>query len=242
MKANNILSNFIKQTNEKYYQDIKEPYQKVLKKIKDNIQNNNYLKVSKFSFKNKNIILINVDNEKYYVTFLFKEVETLYDDNIYHFTNYLKSLKTNLKIIYNILYFHWGDTTLNNTGKIRYLAKDIKEHNETLINNINNFFNNKEILLKLLEKFFFIDERYHKPVSSIIIACETSIISYKKIEFLQLLVSNNTNNDSIIAIGPLTYQNKKRNVHFQKKYESKRNNVLIRFINPYKYLTNLNEK
>lgn len=234
----NLLKQFILNINNKKFSELPLTYQQVLFNIKENIKPNNFIKVIKYISGKKNILIINIDNEKYYVTILTKNEEIIYDDTIYHFINILRKFKFSTSQINNLLYFHWGDTTLNNSGKIRYSSKDLYEHNHKLFVDINNSFNKQTILLNLLEQLLFVDEIYQKPISNIIILNKDKMISFKKVFFLNLLVNNKYYKFSDVHIGPFSFQNKRRNLAFNKHFEYRRLNVLIKWFDIYKFLNN----
>ena len=62
----NLLKQFILNINNKKFSELPLNYQQVLFNIKENIKPNNFIKVIKYISGKKNILIINIDNEKYF--------------------------------------------------------------------------------------------------------------------------------------------------------------------------------
>ena len=123
------------------------------------------------------------------IDIFFPYMETIVD------TNFLNILKK----------FHYGDDTINDTGKTRYNANQCKSRYKNEISILNTELNKWTNLCDLLDRFLFIgnvgtltvDIVYHGTIDKGLWATRDEIIDYVK--------NNNFINDTV-HFGPLTYQ------------------------------------
>lgn len=121
----------------------------------------------------------------------------------------------------NLKLFHYGDDTINDTGKFRYSAAICKNRYMNTIHLLNKSFNNWVFLEKFIYRFLFVgnidsvpvDVIYHGTISSGLWATKEEIIEYIKKNKFHL---------NAVHFGPLTYQVWGRNEKRTAKYPERR--------------------
>lgn len=234
MKTIFFLNDVIKKCNNKLYKDITNDYKHIFKQLYPNVSDNSLIFIKKLYSCQKKVVLIQIENKKFYLIVLSKNCEIIYIDNIYHFIDLLKKCKINNDIIKIILLFHWADGTLNNSGKHRYLISEYYKTHLNLLKKANEEFYNK--LPSLIDNILFKDINLPCKINSIIYYQNDCINIINKDNIIDKFTSNQIIDDSHLHIGPLVIQNEKRNISFNESYEGKRQNICLRW---YEYHKNL---
>lgn len=192
------------------------------------IDENDIIKVKKIYSSYKSTIKIYVNNKSINVSIVSDNNMIVFQERISLFINYLSSLSINKSILNYIYFFHWGDNTLNNTGKIRYSFNELKRKNMDKLQKINKSLNDKNILKKLIDYILFTDKNLTSPISYFLyFNNELKYISKEKLK--NSLLENNVVIEDKIHIANMIINNQKRNINFVKEYECKRCYLIITF-------------
>ncbi len=209
--------------NNKSYTDLNANLQHFCLDIFNNKLDTTPLIVSKISGNSKPDIMITHKNVTKYISIKKGSGNSVHQEKIDVFTKYLESIGVSKSNINNLLLFHYGDDTINDTGKIRYDARECAEKYTKQIEALNNELNGKEILTKILDRILFtgnvenghtVDYIYHGDLNNGLWASRDEIYKY----FLSNKFISKT-----VHFASLTYQvwgrNEKREaLHPERRY------------------------
>lgn len=131
------------------------------------------------------------------------------------FVNFLKQNGASEKEINELLLFHYADGTTNNTGRYRQTASQFLKENPNILKDLNEMFGRKQILRKVIERVVFQGNFPNAPQADFIYhGDEHKGVWASKNEIYQYLSMLSAKKHSIHA-GPLTYQNWNRDVEFR---------------------------
>lgn len=161
------------------------------------------------------------NGERKYISIKKGSGNSVHQENIDLFFPFIEKTIGNSALNYLKL-FHYGDDTLNDSGKIRYSAAECKSRYSSEINKLNVELNKWNNLEKFLDRFLFIgnigscsvDIIYHGNINKGSWASKKDIKEY---------VKNNKFSRDAVHFGPLTYQVWGRNekgtaVHPERRY------------------------
>ena len=201
-------------------------------------ENKEIVKVKRIYKDKKNIIQLIINNSNINLLYVNNPNICLFECKINEFIDLLKSFNCTNEIIKCFLFFFWGDYTLNNKGKNRYSVKYLYEKHKDMLIKLNNYLNQKDLKEKLIDYVIFSSKKITSKISGVIINIngKYKVIEKEKIINRLLRESINYNNN---CISKLIINNKKRNIDFDVKSESKRMFVNICFYNAIQYLQNI---
>lgn len=119
--------------------------------------------------------------------------------------------------------FHYGDDTVDDTGKHRYSAAECKKRYKEYISDLNKCINKWDILEKFLDRFLFIGNIAGKHQVDIIYHGTIEKGLWANINEIKDYIKENTFNSDTIHFGPLTYQvwgrnENKKAIHPERRY------------------------
>lgn len=168
-------------------------------------------------------------DKEVYVSIKKGSGNSIHQESLGRFIEFLKSEKIPSKIINDLLLYHYGDGTINNTGKIRYKAQDFSNMHPELVSSLNTCFSNKFFLKKVVMRFIFkgnienapiADYLYHGTVHNGVWASRNEIMNF---------IENNIVSSKALSFGVLTYQVWNRNLSFKHKMEQRREQIQIKW-------------
>lgn len=174
-------------------------------------------------------IIVEVNNIKKKVSVKKGSGNSVHQEDIYLFMNFLTSLDIPENIKTELLKFHWADGTTDGSGKVRISSLEYKKSHEKEIEMINNELNKKESLIKLITRILFkgkndsfdeVDVIYYGNINKGLWATKTEIINY--------MISNKFGINSI-HFGPLTYQIWNRCLNFNPNTENRRSVMQVKW-------------
>lgn len=154
---------------------------------------------------------------------------SVHQEKVDVFIELLTTMDIPSEIISKLLYFHWGDGTVDGTGTERISAPQYQKQFPEEIAKINEEFNKEKHLKKFIYRFILqgksceydiIDSLYYGNVNEGHWASKDEIIEY--------IISKTFSLDSI-HLGPLTYQTWNRCLNFNPKTENRRNIMQIKW-------------
>ena len=154
---------------------------------------------------------------------------SVHQENIDVFTEFLTSIDIPSEIINKLLKFHWGDGTSDGTGTKRVSSSEYKKEFLKEIDIINEEFNkeknikhfiNRFILQGKLEEYDEVDVVYYGNINDGHWASKNEIIDY---------ITNNIFNIDTVHFGPLTYQIWNRCLNFNPKTENRRKIMQVKW-------------
>lgn len=149
---------------------------------------------------------------------------SVHQEKIEIFTTFMREMKATKKITDDLLYFHYGDGTHDNTGKIRKSASTVIKEKPSKIISINNFFNTEEFVETAVKRFLIsgnienspeVDFIYHGTIEFGFWVGKKETIDY----FINKADKTKTN---MVNISNLNYQIWNRNINFNPKTAKRR--------------------
>ena len=213
---------FEKTINNKKYCDLCDNLKGFIKFIFNDVKEEDVLKCRRYKSYDKADIYIELNNNIKNISIKSGERVSVHAEMISSFTNFLEKIHFRKSIIDSLLLYHYGDFTLDGSGKTRISARELKEKYKKELIIMNNYFNHKNIIKKVALRCLFegvnknnvADYIYYGNVHDGLYASKEEIIDY----------FCNTKSDDIIAphFSFLVYQNWDRNIIYNPKIESHR--------------------
>ena len=121
--------------------------------IFDNIEDDMIIKSWLNQENQKADIFIKINNQIRSISIKMGAMNSVHTENVYSLCNFFRICGIPKNIINSFLKYQFADGTNDNTGKIRMSAEEYKESNQKDLDEINNYFNNKKILRKVVDRF-----------------------------------------------------------------------------------------
>ena len=169
---------------------------------------NNDMKISAYvNFeRTKEDIWIKVGKVKKSISIKMGKCNTVHNEYIYNFTNFLEQEKVPLKIINIMLDYFFADGTINGSGERKLTFTDYKLKIKRKIRRVNKYFmRNEDLLIKLINRFVIGN-------TDILIHGTIDNFTYiTKNETIKLLISMKKKPSSTIHFSKLIFASKGRN-------------------------------
>lgn len=226
MSLNTGIANeldFIKAINNKPYTSLIPNLQHFCIDLFENNIDTSPLIATKIKGNSKPDIMITNKNITKFISIKKGGGNSVHQEKIDVFIKYLKDIGVSEININNLLLFHYGDDTINDSGIIRFNARECEERYQKEISILNRELNSNKILFDILDRILFtgnvengqtVDFIYHGDFKNGLWASREEIYKY----FLR-----NTFNSKTVHFASLTYQvwgrNEKRTaVHPERRY------------------------
>lgn len=174
-------------------------------------------------------MIININNIIKRISIKKGTGNSVHQENIDLFVEFLKSIKISDEIINKLLRFHWGDGTTDGTGTKRISGSEYKKQFAEEIDKINEEFNKEKNIKEFVNRFIMqgkseeydiVDAIYYGDVNEGNWASKNEIVEY---------IINNRFNIDAIHFGPLTYQTWRRSLNFNPKTEEGRKDMQVKW-------------
>lgn len=156
---------------------------------------------------------------------------SVHQEKLKDFLGALRELNAPANIIENLCLFHYGDDTIDGTGKLRYSSVTFRKKYPEKIKELNEYFQQPQVRNPLICRFVFkgnlpdameADYLYHGSVFSGVWASRNEIYDFIEKNSQRFIDSSNFN------IGPLSYQTWNRNLK-KKGDEDKRQSMQMKW-------------
>lgn len=174
-------------------------------------------------------IIIEVNNRKKKVSIKKGSGNSVHQEDIDLFIDFLTSLDISEETKIELLRYHWADGTIDGSGKIRISSSEYKTNHKKEIKMINDELNKKETLTKLITRILF------KGKSDFFE--EADVVYYGNIdkghwatkqEIIEYMIGRKFSLNSI-HFGPLTYQIWNRCLNFNPNTENRRKVMQVKW-------------
>lgn len=168
-------------------------------------------------------------DKEVYVSIKKGSGNSIHQESLDRFITFLKGEDIPEKMIDNLLLYHYGDGTTNNSGTIRYKAQEFSNMNPEIVPSLNALFSKKSFLKKAAMRFIFkgniddapvADYLYHGTVHNGVWASREEIMNY---------IEDTKIESKAVSFGPLTYQVWNRNLSFKNEMEPRRQQMQIKW-------------
>lgn len=193
-----------------------------LKFIFENDLENIKIKAYKFAENYKPDVIITANGISKYISIKHGDSNSVHQEHIFSFCNFLKTEGISETIISNIIKFQFNDGTLDGSGKSRKDAQNFLEMNQIEIQKINSELNKPNIIEKITNRLLFKSEYYNiQEAQYIYYGNHENGLWAKKDEIINFM-KNAKKISTSIHISKLYYQSLHRNLKFDKYYEYRR--------------------
>ncbi|HIS39178.1 MAG TPA: hypothetical protein IAB45_06705 [Candidatus Onthousia faecavium] len=200
---------FFNYLNGKKVGEINQSFKEMLTSIYDNLTDDMNIKCYVDMAKNKEDLWITINSIRKNISIKMGSENTFHTEYIYNFTDFLERQNVPMKIINDILDYHFlkeSSVSVNANNIIEKITLNIyKQKYHKKINNINLYFQNNESLLKKLINRFVIGK------NDLIIHGTVENFSYiTKEEIIKVLLANKIMDSSSVHFSHLYFQAKSR--------------------------------
>ena len=153
---NNGLENeqdIIKVLNGKTYDELPDFWKRRMKQLERNFPTDQKIECYKCVYNQKADIGIRMNNYRYNISIKSGYFVSVHNERISSFTGFLRSLGVSDELINVLKYYHYGDETLDGTGKVHYNLETIKSKMKDKIEEFNRCVNEPEILKHIIIRF-----------------------------------------------------------------------------------------
>lgn len=152
-------------------------------------------------------------------------------EGISSFIHFLIENHVKREAIIEYLKYHYGDGTTNGTGVKRISATEYKQKYQEQIDMINEEFNQKELLLKAIDRFVLSGSYSDITIDGILFGVRDDFIWIKREDIIKLILAKRSTYSTGVHFGPLTVQPLDRCLNYNPKYEKQRFCVQIKWYN-----------
>lgn len=181
--------------------------------------------------KKKYDIIIKINSEVKRISIKKGVKNSVHVEGISNFIDFLISNSISYNSIINYLEYHYADGTINGRGQNRISASEYKLTNQSKIDLINEEINQDAILEKAIDRFILRGNLSVKSIDAILFGVKDDFIWIKKEDIKKLILSKKNKYSSAVHFGPLTIQPLDRCLNRNKKYESKRFSIQVKWYN-----------
>ena len=166
---------------------------------------------------------------------------SVHQESFDSFLEFMNHLHASEQIIDDLKMFHYGDGTTDNTGAIRYTAREFTKTNPEIITRLNEFFAQKSVMEDIIERVVFKGNYPDAPVAQYLYHGSAFSGVWASKEEIYDYISSNIffENSNCVHIGPLTYQVWNRNLNFNLSAEIKRQQMQVKWSNLEDMLTQI---
>lgn len=210
---------FIKKLNNKKFSDIDFNLQLFLEDIFPNINKNSLIKCYKNTNPQKYDIFIKIDNIIKRISIKKGVKNSVHTEPISEFIHFLIENNMPKKLVINFLKYHYADGTTNGKGKNRQTIAEYKKLHQNEIDEINDFINQKEILIKAIDRFVIKGRNSKDDIDVILYGVPEDFLWIKSDDIYSILLEKKDEYSSAIHFSSLTYQPLNRCLNYNPKYE-----------------------
>ena len=195
------------------------------------IDHSSPLKVIKLNNEQKADIAIRCGSKTIYVSIKSGEGNSFHSEQIHTFIPFLRSIGVSESTLKTMVFFHYGDNTLNGTGRTRFTSAELRRKHSKYFNKASKELSNYHVIRHLISRCvvkgrypnnFSIDGIYHGTIND---GFFLPIDMIYKI----LLCNSNIRKNGTINMKMLTYQPGSRNLWGIPGTEQKRHNCEVKW-------------
>lgn len=181
--------------------------------------------------KRKADIYIKINNRVRGISIKKGVKNSVHVEHIDSFIHFLKELDISNEIIYYFLEYHYGDGTLDGTGKKRLSSTDYRNFHQHKIDIINQTLNQEKYINAFVNRFILQGNLSKYEVNAIIYGVVEDFIWITKKEIYSIIQKHLSDSSPSLHISCLNLQPMSRNLNYNPKYEFCRNQVQVKWYN-----------
>ena len=196
---------------------------------RENISYDSVIKSWKNHFKQKTDVFIKIDGICKRISIKMGSRNSVHVENIESFVNFLEEENVSKHAISGFLKFHYGDGTCNNSGINRVSAEEYKKNKKSEIEYVNDCFSNKQLVLKMVNRFVLRGLVYSDHVDVIVSGTPDDFVWISERDIKRVILLNRFKYCSSPHFSSLVCQPLNRCINHNPKYEYGRNYVQIKW-------------
>lgn len=224
--------NFMKALNNKKIGDLDFLLQELVIFLFPNIKTDSLIRSYKNIEYEKGDICIKVKNSVKYISIKMGKRNSVHCESIEKFKKFLFELDVTNETIEEILKYHYGDGTIDGTGKVRMSALEYKQANKNSIAKINNELCQSKILDKIINRFLIQGTQWHThKIDLLVYGIPEDFFFITPKEIYSYIQSKKDIESSSIHFSCLTFQPMSRVLNYDEKMEYQRHWIQIKWYN-----------
>ena len=222
-------NDLISALNEKKIYELNENLKNLIKFLYGTVDENSTIYANNGKKGQKPDVIININNKIKKMSVKIGAGNSVHQENIDIFIDFLRSENISNKIIEELLKFHWGDGTLDGTGTIRVSGTSYKNNHVDEINSINEEINRQPILKKAINRFLFQGKSNDYEKIDVIYYGDAICGHWATTEEIESYILTRKFENSSVHFGPLNYQVWNRCLNFNNRMENRRQVIQIKW-------------
>ena len=213
---------FIKKINNKKLKEIEYNLRLFIEDLYPKVDENDTIKCFKNRELQKGDIFISINDVVKSVSIKKGVKNSVHAEPISEFVHFLIENKMPRDMVINFLKYHYADGTTNGKGKNRMTVEEYKVKNQNSIDEINKFINQKEILVKAIDRFVLLGRNSDKKIDAVLYGVPGDFIWIKSQDVYKILLKQKDKYSTSIHFSSLVYQPLNRCINGNPKYEKYR--------------------
>ncbi len=220
-----------RELDNKMLKELNPMYRSFIEDLFANIEDSDLIKCIIDDSNKKYDIIILVGKEKRYVSIKKGIKNSVHVEGISSFIHFLIQNHVKRNVVIEYLKYHYADGSTNGTGLNRLSAEEYKKDNQEKIDVVNTEINNKDLLIKAIDRFVLKGNISDKMIDAILFGVNDDFIWIKKEDIIKVILSKKDVYSSAVHFGPLTIQPLDRCLNYNPKYEKRRFCVQVKWYN-----------
>ena len=145
-----------RELDNKTIKELNPMYRSFIEDLFSNINDSDLINCIIDDSNKKHDIVISIKNEKRYISIKKGIKNSVHVEGISSFIHFLIQNHVKRNVVIEYLKYHYADGSTNGTGINRLSAEEYKKENQEKIDMINAEINNKDLLIKVIDRFILV--------------------------------------------------------------------------------------
>ena len=220
-----------RELDNKTIKELNPMYRSFIEDLFSNINDSDLINCIIDDSNKKHDIVISIKNEKRYISIKKGIKNSVHVEGISSFIHFLIQNHVKRNVVIEYLKYHYADGSTNGTGINRLSAEEYKKENQEKIYMINAEINNKDLLIKVIDRFILKGNISDKSIDAILFGVNDDFVWIKKEDIIKVILSKKDVYSSAVHFGPLTIQPLDRCLNYNPKYDKRRFCVQVKWYN-----------
>lgn len=222
---------FVKYLNGKRIMRLNPMFEELIKYLFSNARGDSIIKSWRNHYKQKTDVFIKVNGIMKGISIKKGMKNSVHTEYLVDFISFLKENNVSKRIIDSYLKYHYADGSIDGSGAKRMSVDEYKVDNQCSIDEINEIFNQKEILLKAIDRFVIKGTNSNYYIDALICGEVNDFIWITKEDIIKVIMAKKDVYSTAVHFGPMTVQPKNRCLNYNSKYEKDRHCIQIKWYN-----------
>lgn len=220
-----------RELDNKTIKELNPMYRSFIEDLFSNINDSDLINCIIDDSNKKHDIVISIKNEKRYISIKKGIKNSVHVEGISSFIHFLIQNHVKRNVVIEYLKYHYADGSTNGTGINRLSAEEYKKENQEKIDMINAEINNKDLLIKVIDRFILKGNISDKSIDAILFGVNDDFVWIEKEDIIKVILSKKDVYSSAVHFGPLTIQPLDRCLNYNPKYDKRRFCVQVKWYN-----------